>query len=199
MFKAWRIRVSAVFALLITAALLVSTSAWEVKSPLVCGLLFLFATILVGIGSLGRMWCSLYVAGYKRDRLIVEGPYSMCRNPLYFFSCLGALGIGFASETLLIPLVILVVFAIYYPGVIRHEESQLKRIHGEQFADYFNTVPRFFPRISYLQEPQEYVTKPIVFRKHIFSALWFIWLVGVVELIEQLHELEVLPNFFQIY
>lgn len=86
MLTTWRIQVSGVLTLLVTAALLVSSSAWEAKSPLVCGVLFLLGTILVGIGSLGRMWCSLYIAGYKREQLIADGPYSMCRNPLYFAS-----------------------------------------------------------------------------------------------------------------
>jgi hypothetical protein len=32
-----------------------------------------------------------------------------------------------------------------------------------------------------------------------FDALWFVWLVGVLELIEELHELKWLPIFFRLY
>ncbi|GIS42766.1 MAG: hypothetical protein Ct9H90mP15_08060 [Candidatus Neomarinimicrobiota bacterium] len=31
---------------------------------------------------------SLYVEGFKTKKLITEGPYSMVRNPLYFFTVL---------------------------------------------------------------------------------------------------------------
>jgi protein-S-isoprenylcysteine O-methyltransferase Ste14 len=36
-----------------------------------------------------RLWCSLYISGYKNSQLITSGPYSLCRNPLYFFSFVG--------------------------------------------------------------------------------------------------------------
>ena len=86
-------------------AITVSSSAWEIKAPFFNTILFFIGIILVGIASLGRLWCSLYIAGYKTDNLVTEGPYSMCGNPLYFFSFIGALGIGFASETLLVPVI----------------------------------------------------------------------------------------------
>ena len=41
---------------------------------------------LVIIGGFGRLWASLYVEGFKTKTLIKEGPYSMVRNPLYFFN-----------------------------------------------------------------------------------------------------------------
>ncbi|TFH42699.1 MAG: isoprenylcysteine carboxylmethyltransferase family protein, partial [ANME-2 cluster archaeon] len=118
-----RIRVSQIFAISLIIIIAVSNSAWEHKAPFVSTFLFLIGIVLVGIASMGRLWCSLYIAGYKTDKLITEGPYSMCRNPLYFFSLLGALGVGFASETCLIPLIILLAFSMYYPFVIKSEEA----------------------------------------------------------------------------
>jgi len=41
--------------------------------------------------------------------------------------------------------------------------------------------------------------KPIVFKRHMFSAIWFIWFMGIIEIIEELHELKVLPTIFKIY
>ncbi|MBN2077581.1 MAG: isoprenylcysteine carboxylmethyltransferase family protein, partial [Spirochaetes bacterium] len=60
-------------------------------------------------------------------------------------------------------------------------------------------VPSFFPSISKLKEPEEYIVKPIIFKRHLFDALWFIWLVGILEVIEAFHELNVLPVIFKIY
>ncbi len=123
----------------------------------------------------------------------------MCRNPLYFFSLLGALGVGLASETLLIPFVILIAFVGYYPLVIKSEEAELIRLHKSEFEIYLKEVPIFFPKISLLNEPGEYIVKPMVFKRHMFHALWFVWFLGIIESIEELHEFSVLPTIFKIY
>jgi hypothetical protein len=153
----------------------------------------------VGIATLGRLWCSLYIAGYKKDVLVTAGPYSMCRNPLYFFSLLGAVGVGFASETLTLPAILFLIFTIYYPFVIKNEESELLKRHSDRYKTYFETVPRFIPKLSKLQEPDEYVVKPVIYRKHMFDALWFVWLLGIMEMIESLHELNIMPIVFNFY
>ena len=194
-----RIRISQIFAGLLVVLICISSSLWEDKAPFVTTVLFLLGAVLVGIASLGRLWCSVYIAGYKTDHLVTQGPYSMCRNPLYFFSLLGALGVGLTSETLLIPFVILIAFVGYYPLVIKSEEAELIRLHKSEFEIYVKEVPRFFPKISLLKEPEEYIVKPIVFKRHMFSAFWFIWFMGIIEIIEELHELKVLPTIFKIY
>jgi len=46
--------------------------------------------------------------------------------------------------------------------------------------------------LRYLKEKQQYLVEPRLFRRHIFDAPWFIWLFGIMELLEALHELNVL-------
>ena len=194
-----RIQFSRIFVVALILLILLSESHWETTAPFVGSALFLMGIILAGIGALGRLWCALYIAGYKKNTLVTEGPYSMCRNPLYLFSFIGALGVGFTSKTLLIPIIILFAFAAYYPFVIKSEEASLAKLHKTKFKTYFDSVPRFFPKISYLSEPEEYIVKPIVFKKHIFDNIWFIWIVGIMGIIEALHELKIIPTLFKIY
>ena len=104
-----------------------------------------------------------------------------------------------ATESLLIPALIIITFALYYPVVIKSEEAEMLIKHDREFEAYLSQVPSFFPDISKLKEPDSYITKPIIFRKHIFSALWFVWLLGILELIEGLHELQVLPVILSVY
>lgn len=73
--------------------------------------------------TLGRIWVSMYIAGYKNRELITVGPYSIMRNPLYFFNLLGAIGLGFSSESLIVLAIFLLAFAINYPLVVLHEEE----------------------------------------------------------------------------
>lgn len=161
--------------------------------------LYFIGIILVGVATVGRLWCSLYICGHKTKDLITAGPYSVCRNPLYFFSFLGGIGIGFASETLTVTLLILSGFLLYYPFVIRAEEKKLRRIHGIDFDRYMSKTPRFFPSLSGLYEPEEYTVRPRLFKRRIFDALWFVWMAGILELVEALHEYNVIPVFFRLW
>jgi len=178
--------------------LLFSENYWEQKT-VVSDILFLFGIMLVGVGSTGRLWCLLYISGYKTNTLIQCGPYSACRNPLYFFSSLGGVGVGLASETLILPGIILIGFALYYPLVIRAEERKLQNMYGKDFDDYMNVTPRFFPSFRSFKEPEKYTVRPRAFRKGLFDVLWFVWLVGILELIEAFHEYEVLPVLLRLY
>lgn len=45
-----------------------------------------FMFCLAGLGF--RFWATLYVGGRKGSSVISEGPYSVCRNPLYLASFL---------------------------------------------------------------------------------------------------------------
>lgn len=179
-----RILVSRIFALAVAALLLVSKSHWTGCAWMTQGM-FLVAVVLVGVGALGRMWCSLYIAGRKNAELVTSGPYSMCRNPLYFFSFLGAVGLGFATNTFAIPAVIALGFALKYPSTIKGEEAYLAKRHGEPFQQYLKAVPAFFPKFSSLQEPDKYSVNPVTFRKHLGSVVWFIWALGLLPLLLQ--------------
>ena len=199
MIEKFRIEISRIFVAVLIIVIIISDSAWETQAPFVSAVLFMVGCVLVGVASLGRLWCSLYIAGYKTDSLITQGPYSLCRNPLYFFSLIGAVGVGFASETITLPVVLFLVFTMYYPSVIKSEEAELSKIHDDKFQTYFQNTPRFIPKLSNFREPEEYVVKPVIFRKHMFDALWFIWLLGIMEILESLHELHVLPTIFNFY
>ncbi len=185
--------------LLVAVFYVFSTSAWEIRHTEIAEAFFCAGVILVGIAALGRMWCSVYIAGYKHGTLITEGPYSLCRNPLYVFSFLGSVGVGLSSETLLIPTIIGIAFVSYYPLVVRKEEEQLLKVHGEKYQAYLESVPRFLPSFKGFVEPTDYVVKPTVFRRHLTSAVWFIWIPAAAEFVEMLHREAMIPSLFSIY
>ncbi len=199
MFEKFRIIITRLFAITLSIVILVSSSATGEAWPLAGETLFCMGIFLASIASMGRLWCSVYIAGYKTDRLITQGPYSLCRNPLYFFSLIGAIGVGLATKTVLIPTLILFAFTFYYPFVIKSEESVLSQRHGAAFHTYTQTVPRFWPRLSGLEEPDTYVVKPKVYKRHMVDALWFVWIAGFLEFVGSLHETQILPAIFKIY
>lgn len=94
---------------------------------------------------LGRTWASLYVAGRKTVELVTDGPYSIMRNPLYFFSILGAAGIGALGGSILLALMSACVGLLVFWMVTLQEERRLLERHGRSYADYLKRVPRFVP------------------------------------------------------
>ncbi len=148
---------------------------------------------------MGRLWCSAYIAGYKNDSLVTDGPYSICRNPLYFFSFVGCLGVALATEMATFPIIVAAGFACYYPFVIRQEEAKLSKVHGQAFANYRQQVPRFFPSLRLLVEKESAPVHLVIFRKHIQSAIWFVWIPAFLECVEYLHETQLLPAYISLY
>lgn len=189
-------RIAAIVGLFVICS---TNSYWDTTNELISSVYFCLGVILVAVASLGRMWCSVYIAGYKNNELVTCGPYSLCRNPLYLFSMVGVVGVGFSTETLVLPLCGLLLFAIYYPFVIKSEERRLESRFGVAFKEYKRKVPSFLPRLSSFEEPAQYTVNPIIYRRHMVSALWFVWLVGILEVIEGLKEAGVLGHLWTLY
>jgi protein-S-isoprenylcysteine O-methyltransferase Ste14 len=176
-----------------------SNTAWNDKDSIFPGVFFFLGIILVGLGSFGRLWSGIFIAGRKTKNLISEGPYSMTRNPLYFFSFIGFIGVGLCTETLLAPLLLAIAFACYYPLVIRNEEAKLRMVHGEKFESYAKLTPRFFPKISNFKQSATHT----IYTKNILTnfadTMLFPVCVGALEFIEHLHRANIFPYYFNIY
>lgn len=183
--------------LLLTAGM--SESNWEAEHEALAAFLYAIGLVFVAVASSGRIWCSLYLSGRKDATLTTEGPYSLCRNPLYFCSALGAIGIGFCTETFIYPLLFGLIFSLYYPGIILREESRLQQLFGEAFARYRQEIPRFLPSLARFSEPQQWTANPVLFRRHIFNDTLFIFLAALLELIEGLRQAGVIPQLLHLW
>lgn len=187
-----------IFALFLFALLLFGDSIWRANYPVITGLMFFAGSILIGLAVIGRLWCALHISGYKTYHLVATGPYSMSRNPLYFFSFLGVLGLGLASGSLLITAIMTAFFALYYAPLIREEQKRLLEMHGESYREYLSRTPAFWPKLSLLNEPEEYTVQPRVYRRSMGEAVWFIIFLGLFQFIGVLHQQAVLPNLFSL-
>lgn len=194
-------RIGLSWAFFLTLCVLVATtrSLWA-NDNLSSGV-FLFAGVFLAvIGCLGRVWCSLFISGLKTKALVTTGPYSVCRNPLYFFSAIGALGVALSTHTFIIPVIVLVCFAIYYPAIIRAEERRLLEIHGDVFARYVETVPAFMPRMRILEIPPTYEIHPRLVARTMVEATCFVWLALIGHLMYQLHQgTTLIPTLFSSF
>ncbi len=144
--------------------------------------------VLVVLAALGRVWASSFIAGRKDRDLVTVGPYARCRNPLYAWSWLAMVGIGFASRSLGLTIALAVVFAWVYARAARREEVFLAETHGEAFRRYAATTPAFVPRGTAPVLPGTWTIHPAIFAKAFVDAaslLGFYALVRVADLAQQ--------------
>lgn len=193
----YRQPVSFLVAFCCLAALLTTEHSWP-RISVIDVLVETLGFLLIGIAAFGRTWCSLYISGYKADRIVCEGPYSIVRNPLYVFSFIGAMGIGLASENLLVLALLLSAFLLYYPLVVFAEEGHLQAKFGQPYIEYMHNVPRFVPRHLRPVEPDIYPVRPRHFRKALPDVLWFFWFFMILQLVERMHQAGWLPVWFRI-
>lgn len=175
---AWAIKYRQAVSLVVVFACLVlllcTPASWS-SATILGRVLGAAAFSLVVVAALGRVWCALYISGYKEDRIVDVGPYALIRNPLYVFSCIGAIGLGLATGRLLIVLLLLVAFLAYYPLVVFAEEHNLHEKFGQIYSDYARCTPRFFPQRLHLSEPDLYPTRPRHVRRALMEVSWFFW------------------------
>jgi len=101
--------------------------------------------VCIAIAVLGRTWTILYIDGNKYWSLVTAGPYSLCRNPLYFFSFFGAAGAGAASGSLVLALLALAMTVAVFRYMVALEERLLAERFGADFDAYTRRTRRFVP------------------------------------------------------
>jgi protein-S-isoprenylcysteine O-methyltransferase Ste14 len=91
-----------------------------------------------------------YAAGHlrKHKQLAISGPYAYTRNPLYLGSVLLAAGFCVASHSWKSTALLAAYLIVFYPVVIRREQTELKALYGGAFEAYASRVPAFWPRMS---------------------------------------------------
>jgi protein-S-isoprenylcysteine O-methyltransferase Ste14 len=104
-------------------------------------------------GACLRFWGTLYLGGHKEDTLVVVGPYSIVRHPLYVGSLLIGLAAGLFLESIIFELAVVVVAMTYASATVPVEEGVLRARHGEAFEAYAARVGRFWPDWSGFHTP----------------------------------------------
>lgn len=149
--------------------------------------------LLIVICVLGRCWCTLYIGGRKGETLVAVGPYSICRNPLYFFSFVGAAGVGAQTGSMLVALICTVIVWIIFRVTVAKEERFLIERHGAAYAAYLKATPRFLPNPA-RWTPVESVE---VFPKRVVATfvdgMLFVLAIPIIEGLESLQHIGWLP------
>ncbi len=190
-----RIRIGALrLGAIVAAPLLILTHPYFAQEGLVFEVMENLGVLLIITCVLGRFWSILYVGRHKNRRVVTDGPYSMTRNPLYFFSTLGAFGVGLLFGKLSLALALGGgVFGLLY-FTARREAAFLAAEFGPDYADYATRTPMFLP------DPRLFATTPTVevstdaLRRNLLDAFVFLSAIPLAELSETLsRRIDLLP------
>lgn len=106
--------------------------------------------LVAGFGAVLRAWGAGHLV--KTDRLVVAGPYSRLRHPLYAGTLLAVVGLGAAAgrrSLAVVAALFVPFFLLYYlPYKDRIEGARLERRYGEAYADWRRAVPALLPRLA---------------------------------------------------
>jgi len=142
-----------------------------------------------------RFWATLYVGGRKNSVVVAEGPYSVCRNPLYLGSFLFAAALGLFIHSWAFAVGILYV-SLRYILRVPAEEKRLKEKHGEEYVQFCRRVPRFIPGFSLFHTPPEITVSIKGLWRECQRQFPWIWIPLVGELIAHLRSQPWMPHYF---
>jgi protein-S-isoprenylcysteine O-methyltransferase Ste14 len=194
-----RILVIKLLTLMTLAVTIVSHHIYD-ENTLVALTLEISSYIALFIAAMGRIWTSAYILGKKNKVLVTDGPYSIVRNPLYFFSFVGFVGAGLAFESIVIAVGMALVFFLTHWSTIFEEEKRLHGTFGKQYDEYVKTVPRFVPKPWRLINPQEVSFAPVMFSRAVLDcSLIAMATFSIAHIVEWAHVNSMLPILFRLF
>lgn len=117
------------------------------------------------------------------EKLVQNGMFAHCRNPLYLGNLLILIGVGIAANSLLFVVFGIPFFVFAYLAIIHAEEDYLGKTFGQEFRDYCKRVNRIIPNLSGIRHTivgMEFHWKRVIVKEY---ATPFAWITGLTFLI----------------
>jgi len=153
--------------------------------PIILGLLVTFSGEIIRGITIGLA----YIIRGGRDRrvyaekLVTEGIFKHCRNPLYVGNILMLLGVGILSNSLIYVGIVMPSFLFIYQAIVLAEENFLRNKFGADFDSYCRKVNRWIINFSGMSETfndMRFNYKRWILKE--YNTL-FVWLVGITAII----------------
>lgn len=152
----------------------------------------------VACAALGRIWTSVFIAGFKDQVLVRSGPYAVVRHPLYALSLLAMLGLGLTTGSMTIALAMLVVFGTIYSAAARNEDRHLRELHGAAHVRFEREVRALLPRWSAYVVPESLEVRPRVLWKSFLDAGSLLGFYGLLRIADALQQHGVTPTWLTL-
>lgn len=113
------------------------------------------------------------------SRLVTEGIFNHCRNPLYVGNILKLTGIGILANSWLYVAIFIPAFLFIYQAIVLAEENFLRGKFGPDFDAYCQRTHRWIPRLSGLADTFNSMSfrwqRPVVKE----NSSIYVWLIGI--------------------
>jgi len=190
--QAVRVNILRVAFLLCLPLILFTRSAWQegiaFETVEILGRAFVITAVL------GRFWSILYIGGRKNNTVMQDGPYSICRHPLYLFSTIGALGFGLMLGSFVLMVVLGGLTYVILAITAKKEEAFLRGTFGSDYESYSRRVPMILPKPSLFATAPTLTISVSHLRQNLMDALVFLFMIPFAELMEILKDSGVLST-----
>jgi protein-S-isoprenylcysteine O-methyltransferase Ste14 len=128
------------------AALPPGVRAWQWASVAIA--LSGLAVRVVAVGTAPPGTSERSTTSPRASRLRTTGLYSVVRHPLYLGNTITAVGLACFTTTWYVPVIVLLLAALYHERIAAREEEFLEERFGAGFLAWADRVPAFVPRLS---------------------------------------------------
>lgn len=108
-------------------------------------------------------------------KLVKNGIFAHCRNPLYLGNILIVIGLGIVAHSILFYVFGIPLFIFMYMAIIKAEEDYLAKTFGEEYIEYCRNVNRFIPRMSGIRktiEGMQFNWRRLIVKEYGATYLW---------------------------
>lgn len=113
----------------------------------------------------------------RPDRLITNGLYHHCRNPLYIANVLVLFGIGLLANSFHFILSVVPMLCFIYHAIVLTEENYLGAKFGLQYRQYTRNVNRWIPDLDGLVNTL--LTQKVNWKRHLVKEYDTIYLISL--------------------
>ena len=114
------------------------------ETGMMVSMLIGYAFLFVGIGLFIEGWRELYRA-HAQGRLATDRLYGLVRHPQYSGLFIGLFGEGVVHWPTLFSVTLFPIIILAYTWLAYREERQMLERFGDEYRDYRQQVPMFFP------------------------------------------------------
>jgi protein-S-isoprenylcysteine O-methyltransferase Ste14 len=152
--------------------------------PIILGLIITFSGEIIRGITIGLA----YIIRGGRDKkvyaekLITEGIFNHCRNPLYVGNILMLLGVGVLSNSLYYVGIVIPLFLFIYQAIVLAEENFLRNKFGADFEAYCSRVNRWllqFRGIGETMKQMRFNYKRWLLKEYNTLVIWLIGIVAI--------------------
>jgi protein-S-isoprenylcysteine O-methyltransferase Ste14 len=130
--------------------------------------------LLLCAGAAIRVWASTYICARKSRDVVQTGPYSVCRNPLYWGTFLMVAAYPLLLKSPILALSMLPPILLYLFAVVPVEEMVMAHRHGAKYSAYCQTVSRWWPNFFGYVKGEPLDGQSIGFSRECSRLVWWL-------------------------